>query len=307
MCFSFKMLKNIAALIMVAVLFQNCAKQYDNSFNSSPLTIDSIVPAFGTAGTAVRVYGKGFAYPAKNNEVNFNGTQAIIDTNTVLGVLLAYAPPNGTTGNISVHAVPFNELDTGPVFTYSSFPVPVITDVEYNGLFEIVGQNFDPTSSVVSIAGQVVSGFTYSDYGNGTGALIKSSYSPPSNSDNPVPVTVTVTVSNVSSSPYSYLFYPQVNVVSPDTVSYKDVVTLQGILFGSQSLPSNVKAYYYDQGQNKVYMSPDPSVVSWNTNTITINMPDYGSYPIGTGVQPFYLEVNVGSKSGVAPVYFHIL
>ena len=154
------------------------------------------------------------------------------------------------------------------------------------------------------IAGQVVSGFSYKYYGNGIAALIKQSYTPPSKLDNPVQVTVSV--NSVSSSPYSYLFFPQVNSANPDTVLQR-CGDIAGNFVRQSSLPSNVKAYYYDQGQNKIYMSPAPSVVSWNNNTIKINMPDYGSYPIGTGTTPFYLEVNVGSKSGIVPVYFHIL
>ena len=109
-----------------------------------PLTIDSIVPSSGTAGTAVRIYGKGFSYPPTNNEVNFNGAKAVVDSNTVLGVLLAYAPVNGTTGKVSVDAVPFNESQTGPVFTYWVIPVPVITDIQYNGLFVITGRILIP-------------------------------------------------------------------------------------------------------------------------------------------------------------------
>ncbi len=151
----------------------------------------------------------------------------------------------------------------------------------------------------------LLSGFTYADYGNGQSVLSKQNYTPPATTNNPAPVTVTV--NNVVSNSYSFLFSPQINSVTPDTVSYQNIISLTGILFGNRSVASSVRAFYYDQGQNKIYMSPDPSVVSWNTNTIKINMPDYGSYPIGTGAQPFYLEVNVGGKTTNVSVHFHIL
>ncbi|MBS1735089.1 MAG: IPT/TIG domain-containing protein [Bacteroidetes bacterium] len=298
----------ISSLIIVALiifLLGSCAKTFDSSYNEVALKIDSIVPSNGSAGTPVRIYGTGFALNTTANKIYFNGTLATIDNinaNTI-GVLLSYAPVNGKTGNVKVTT---NGLTTtGPVFTYT-VPVPVITDVEYNGLFSIVGNNFDPTASIVRIGGQVVSGFTYSDYGNGQASLTKSSYTPPANLDNPAQVTVTV--SSATSSPYPYLFYPQINSVTPDTVSFRNVVTLNGILFGSRSLPSSLKAYYLDGNNRKVYMSPDPTINSWNTNTITITMPDYGSYfSVGNGAQPFYFEVNVGGKTASATAYFHIL
>lgn len=454
-------------MIFVLLLFNNCAKQFNSSYNNIQLAIDSIVPANGTAGTPVRIYGKGFALQSTDNTIFFNGLKAVANSGNSIGVLLVNAPSNGSTGNVSVKNN--NDSVIGPVFTYTIFaphiqsispasgtplitvvitgsnfsttpskdivlfnnvnatiisadanrlqvkvpasstlgnvpvtvsvngivsnsvqfqylpyapvitainpntgttgtqvtitgsnfiadtskdaiyfngvkativsatttqlivlapnsttgkitvtsngltangPVftyfaPVILNIVYNGLFGITGQYFDPTVSVVSIGGQVVSGFTYSNNGNGQESLVKQTYTPPASLDNPA--TVTVSVNNVSSNVYSFLFYPRINSISPDTVSYKDNVTIQGILFGNQTVASTVKAYYYDQGQNKIYMSPSPAIVSWNTNNIHVTMPDYGTYPIGSGASPFYLEVDVSSKSGVAPVYFHIL
>lgn len=454
-------------MLFVVLLFNNCAKQFNSSYNNIQLGIDSIVPASGIAGTPVRIYGKGFALQATDNTIYFNGVKAVAYSGNSIGVLLVNAPSNGSTGNVSLtnkndsvvgpvytytfliphiqsispasgnslitvvitgnnfSATPskdivlFNNVNatvisadtnrlqvqvpvsntlgnvpvtvsvngilsntaqfqylpyapiitainpntgtfgtqvtitgsnfiadtsknviyfngikginvsatttqlivlapnsttgkvtvtangltaTGPVFTYFA---PVILSVVYNGLFGITGQYFDPTLSVVNIGGQVVSGFTYSNNGNGQESLVKQTYTPPASLDNPA--TVTVSVNNVSSNVYSFLFYPQINSISPGTVSYQDNVAIQGILFGNQTVASTVKAFYYDQGQNKIYMSPSPAIVSWNTNNIQVTMPDYGTYPIGSGASPFYLEVDVSSKSGVSPVYFHIL
>ncbi|HEY4155080.1 MAG TPA: hypothetical protein VGM24_06625, partial [Puia sp.] len=169
----------------------------------------------------------------------------------------------------------------------------------------ITGQHFDPVASLVRIGGQLVAGFTYSDLGNGSQELVKQNFTPASNLNNPA--TITVSVSNVNSNAYSFLFYPEIKSITPDTVYENENVSLQGILFGDRTLTSTVKAFYFDQGQNKIYMAPDPAILSWNTNTLHVSMPDYGSYPIGSGDSPFYLEVTVGSKSGSAPLYFHIL
>lgn len=265
-----------------------------------PPVINSISPTSGQSGATVTITGSNFVADTSKNIVYFNGVKATVITATTSQIVVL--APVSTTGKVSVTA---NGLTgTGPVFTYVA-PAPVITNVVYNGVFVIYGQNFDPIASVVSIDGHIASGFTYADYGNGQLVLTKQNYTPPANTNNPAPVTVTV--NNVVSNSYSFLFYPQINSVTPDTVSYQDVVSITGILFGNRSVASSVKAFYYDQGQNKIYMSPDPTVVSWNTNTIQINMPDYGSYPIGSGAQPFYLEVNVGGNTTNASVSFHIL
>ena len=262
-------------------------------------TITGISPSSGPAGTQVTLTGTNFLADTSKNTVYFNGLKAaIVSATTTKIVVIA---PSGTTGNVSVAV---NGLTgTGPVYTYTVLK-PVITDVEYNNLFLVKGQNFSSTASVVELNGQTESGFSYSDYGNGTGALIKSSFTPSTNTNNPVQVTVIV--SGVSSDPYTFFFPPQINSVTPDTVSYRETVVLQGILFGNRSAPSTVRAYYYDQNQNKVYMSPNPVIVSWDINRIVVTMPDYGSYPIGSGRQNFYLEVTVGNTSRSVVVYFHI-
>lgn len=269
------------------------------TYFSAPV-IASINPTSGQAGSTVTITGSNFVADTSKNAVYFNGVKAPV-ISAIATQIVVYAP-NSTTGNVSVTS---NGLTgTGPVFTYTT-PAPVITNIVYNGPLVIYGQNFSPTASIVSIDGHIVSGFTYADYGNGQIVLTKQNYNPPANTNNPAPVTVTVNgaVSNV----YSFLFYPQINSVTPDTVSYQNTVTLNGILFGNKSVASSVRAFYYDQAQNKVYMSPDPTVVSWGLNTIQISMPNYGTYPIGSGAQPFYFEVNVGGKTTNATVYFHIL
>jgi hypothetical protein len=285
---------------LIPVAFSCCSKT-NTTISDYKVEISSINPGSGGNNTSVTIKGKGFSLILPEDSVKFNGKIAQVTQSTDTSIT-AYAPSGGSTGPVSVTVN--GNTASGPVFTYDA-PAPVITNVVYNGLFAITGEHFDPQASVVKIGGQTVTGFGFTDLGNGQAQLVHQNFSPASNLNNPAPVAVVV--NNVSSNIYSFLFSPVIHAVIPDTVYDNESVTLQGILFGDRTLTSNVRAYYFDQGQNKTYMSPDPAVVSWNTNSIQVTMPDYGGYPIGAGSSPFYLEVNVGAKSGRAPVYFHIL
>ncbi len=298
-----KPLKTIkAGLLILLIPFLCClCRKTNTTLSEDAMAVFSISPDSGNANTLVTLKGKGFSLILTEDTVRFNGTIATVNqtTDTTMQVV---APSGASTGNISVAVR--NEQVAGPVFTYLG-PVPVITNVVYNGVFAIDGQHFDPAVSVVMIGGKVVPGFIFSDNGNGQETLIKPTYTPANDLSNPA--AVTVTVNNINSNIYSFLFYPQINSVNPDTVSLNENASIMGILFGDLSVPSSVRAFYYDQGQNKEYMSPDPTVISRNINTIQVTFPDYGGYPLGGGSSPFYLEVTVGSKSTNAPVYFHIL
>jgi len=291
-------------MIFVLFLFHSCAKTFDGGYNNVTLKIDSIVPANGTAGTPVRIYGTGFALYTTNNKIFFNGTEAMIDSSNAnaVGVLLAYAPANGKTGNVSVA----NGTDsaTGPLFTY--VVLPVITTINFaqntNYNFIISGNNFDPANSIVKFDGQVINGFTYS-----AGPPQKLSLPLtllPSNLGNPVQVTVTV--NNNASNAYPFLFVPNITSTAPDTVHAAYAVTLQGKFFGNTQGTSTLKTFYLDQSGNKVYMTPSPTIVSWNTNTIQLTTPEYQSYVAVLQRVYFniFLEVNVGGNTGNIELFY---
>src|SRR5882757_7033732 len=113
----------------ITVLSTGCAKQFSTTDNTVKLVIDSIVPAQGTAGTPVLIYGSGFSAVASANKVYFNGKAATTDTAASFHTLRVYAPAGGSTGPIAVAAN--GDSVKGPVFTY--VPAPVITGVVYNG------------------------------------------------------------------------------------------------------------------------------------------------------------------------------
>jgi hypothetical protein len=107
-----------------------------------------------------------------------------------------------------------------------------------------------------------------------------------------------VTERSVPSNAWPYLFYPQISSFSSDTAHPNKPFTIYGKLFGSRTVPSTLRAYFYDDNLRKTYMSPDPTVLSWTTNTIQVTMPDYSnyfSYVPATNYLPTYLEVSVTS------------
>ncbi|MDP4257303.1 MAG: IPT/TIG domain-containing protein [Bacteroidota bacterium] len=288
-----------AALALGALLMSGCAKQFNMNDRSLKLRIDSISPASGPAGTPVLIYGTGFSDHASLNKVMFIHPLFVaqVDTNASFNVLRVYVPNSAYGGSGPVSIVVDGDSAVGPVFTYTALaPVPVISSVVYNGVFAIQGQNFDSLGSVVSIGGQVTPGFTYQNNGNGAGALIKLNYSPPAALDNPADVTVTVR-SQVSNT-YPFLFYPRIGKFSPDTVKANSPLTVTGTLFGNRTVASSIRAFYYVGAQMiKTYMSPDPTIGSWNTNSIQVNIPNYDTYAVGVTLMNFYLEVNVGGKT----------
>jgi hypothetical protein len=297
--------QTLFAVTVSLLLSSGCAKQFTGDDGNVKLTIDSISPVSGQAGTAVLIYGKGFSSRAADNKVFFHSLiKATVDSNASFNVLKVYAPNSPYGGAAPVSVVVNGDSVSGPVFTYVVVrPAPVITNVVYNGVFVVQGQNFDSLGSAVTIGGQGVTGFSYSNSGNGQQTLAKQPYVPAAGLDNPAPVTVTV--AGQTSNVYSFLFYPQITGFTYDTVQANKNVTINGLLFGSRTLPSGVKAYYYDGNNRQIYMSPAPTVISWNTNAIKVTMPDYGTYVIGAVRIHIYLEVDVSTKSNALDLYYY--
>ena len=179
-----------------------------------------------------------------------------------------------------------------------TLPPPVITNVTYDNAMNIQGSNFDSLQSQVTVGGAIDTGFIFRrDPSTGVETLHNPDYQPPAALDNPADITVTV--DGAISNAWSYLFYPLLTGFSSDTAFGGQTITLTGSLFGSRKVTSGVRAYYLDVSNNVVYMSPDPMVVSWNTNTIKVTMPVYTTYPTGRPLLRFdiYLEVDVSTKN----------
>lgn len=186
-----------------------------------------------------------------------------------------------------------------------SFPAPVITNVIYDQAMNITGNNFDSLQSVVTVGGNVALGFTFQNNpSTGVETLHNQLYRTPAGLDNPA--NITVTVKGEISNAWPYLFYPQITGFAPDSAIGNSPITINGVLFGSRKAPSSVKAYYLDAGFNVIYMSPDPTIVSWTTNAIQVTMPVYTTYPTGRPLLSFqiYLEVDDSTKNNAQEVQY---
>ncbi|HMH20970.1 MAG TPA: IPT/TIG domain-containing protein [Puia sp.] len=286
------------------ILASGCAKQFAGNDDTVRLTIDSISPTSGQAGTAVLIYGKGFSSRAADNKVFFHSlVKATVDSNASFNVIRVYAPNSPYGGAAPISVVVDGDSVSGPVFTYVTLrPPPVITGVIYDQAMNITGNNFDSLGSLVTIGGQIAGGFSFLRQ-NGQTVLHNATYKPAANLDNPV--NITVTVGGVVSNAWPYLFYPQITGFTYDTVQANKPVTINGALFGSRTVPSSVRAYYIDGNFRQVYMSPDPAVVSWTTNAIKITMPNYSSYAVGVVRIDIYLEVDVSTKNASSDLYYY--
>jgi hypothetical protein len=175
---------------------------------------------------------------------------------------------------------------------------PVISNVLYNGVFIINGVDFDSLLSVVTISGQTIPGFVYSRSGSGQQTLTLSSLVLNNTMENPAPVVVMVR--NIPSNVWPFLFVPQISGFSSDTAHRSKTLAVYGKLFGSRVVPSTLRIYFFDANMRKTYMSPDPAILSWTTNTIQVTMPDYLVYfgsVAATNYLPIYVEVSVSTNT----------
>jgi IPT/TIG domain len=111
----------IFLLTIVIVFCTGCAKEpVPNEVNK--VSIISIAPASGPAGTTVVIKGDNFGDDLSDNIVKFNNDTAAVLASSV-DSLVVIAPANGTTGPVTVAVA--GSIATGPVFTYSIDSVDV--------------------------------------------------------------------------------------------------------------------------------------------------------------------------------------
>ena len=184
----------------------------------------------------------------------------------------------------------------------SSFPPPVITNVIYPQNLVIEGDHFDSLLSVVTVDGQQIPGFSYQDNGSVEVLSNTNQYRPAGNGNNPLPVTVTVRgeVSNA----FPILFYPQINSFSTDTAVQNKPLTVKGLFFGKRTDPSSLKAYFVDGNGRKTYMSPDPTVNTWDPTAIQVTVPNYDAFTFGNTLINFYIQVNVSTDTTNAKLMY---
>jgi hypothetical protein len=114
-------------LAMVAVLYSGCVKEPEpvlepETNEADKVSIISIAPSSGPAGTKVVIKGAHFGVNPSNNIVRFNNDSAAVLASAV-DSLVVIAPANGTTGPVTVTVA--GSTATGPVFTYIADSVDV--------------------------------------------------------------------------------------------------------------------------------------------------------------------------------------
>jgi YD repeat-containing protein len=75
----------------------------DSGNLTDPVVITAVVPARGSVGTSVSVFGKGFSDVSTQNAVSFNGVAATVTFATPTR-LIVNVPSSATTGTITVTA-----------------------------------------------------------------------------------------------------------------------------------------------------------------------------------------------------------
>jgi hypothetical protein len=107
-------LKRLLPVLFVSLLLAQCSK---DDADESSITISSISPETGAAGTTVTISGTGFGATPADNIVKFNGTEAMIQSASATEIT-ASVPANATTGTVTVQVG--TSTKTGPVFTVSA-------------------------------------------------------------------------------------------------------------------------------------------------------------------------------------------
>lgn len=104
---------NVMIVAMTITLITSCSD--DDDPKSADLTISSITPNTGGAGTSVEINGTGFSTTASENAVMINTVRCTV-TSTSETKLTITIPANATTGKITVSVG--DRSAEGPVFTF---------------------------------------------------------------------------------------------------------------------------------------------------------------------------------------------
>ncbi|OQP66254.1 hypothetical protein A3860_12175 [Niastella vici] len=106
---------------MPALFFSGCVKD-PGPAEADKVSISSIAPSSGPAGTRVVIKGAHFGVDPSDNIVKFNNDSAAVLASAV-DSLIVIAPANGTSGPVTVAVA--GSTATGPVFTYTTDSVDV--------------------------------------------------------------------------------------------------------------------------------------------------------------------------------------
>lgn len=119
--------KALFALLLSCCLVVAGCKDDDDPIEEPAATITSINPTSGPVGTQVTIVGDNFGSAASDIQVDFNGTQAQV--NSVSNQQIVVTVPEGaTTGNLNL--VARGKTVTGPAFTVTEEAGATITSID---------------------------------------------------------------------------------------------------------------------------------------------------------------------------------
>ena len=123
------------------------------------LALIGFTPGGGTAGASVTIYGSGFSTAAQDNQISFNGTQAVVVSVTG-SQIVALVPAGATTGPLSL-TTPAGTAHSAGSFLVAASQAPAISGfspvIGTTGTAIVIsGSNFDPShvSNKISLNGR---------------------------------------------------------------------------------------------------------------------------------------------------------
>jgi hypothetical protein len=117
-------------LMIVVVFYTGCSREAElNEVNN--ISIISITPSSGPAGTTVVIKGSNFGVDLSDNVVRFNNDSAAVLSASV-DSLVVIAPAKGTSGPVTVAVS--GSIAIGPVFTYTIDSVDVYVAAPASGV-----------------------------------------------------------------------------------------------------------------------------------------------------------------------------
>ncbi|MEX6690202.1 IPT/TIG domain-containing protein [Danxiaibacter flavus] len=123
------MKRPLCILVIVAAFYAGCSKEPKELKPSGPekVSITSIAPSSGLAGTKVVIKGAHFGVNPLDNIVTFNNNPAVVFSSSA-DSLIVIAPANGTSGPVTVAVAGITAI--GPVYTYIADPVEIADSVD---------------------------------------------------------------------------------------------------------------------------------------------------------------------------------
>lgn len=243
-------------VIVTVILCNQCSKDHDEII---PLSITSLSPTQGPAGTLVTITGTGFSSTASANTVTFNGVSATV-TLTTDKQLVATVPPSAATGAVKV-STGGREV-TGPVFTVTLPSSLTVTDINpSSGLMgtdvTLTGTGFSTTAALNIVKF------------NGVTAVVKSATATQLVVTVPVNATTgTVSVKVGDDSVTGLMFTvlspaPTLTSLSPTSGNIGSTITLSGTGFSTTLSQNNVK-----------FNGIAATVTNASSTSLTVTVPD---------------------------------